>query len=164
MSLERCESGYGNAFDGEEFENNALLNQFQREAGKNLVNVNSFLHRREFFTHRGSCGCLIDIEFNTRFLVLFAISYDNKQFTNGLCFLIEVQSHACSSFFSSILSSGRVDFVYPSSASSSSVSSSPDSSLFDSFKTQPSSLLSSSSMALAFRTHCDSSSIFFSTL
>ena len=36
MSLERCESGYGKALDGEEFENNALLNQFQREAVKNL--------------------------------------------------------------------------------------------------------------------------------
>ena len=58
MSLERCESGYGKALDGEDFENNALLNQFQREAVKNLVNVNSVLHIREFFTHRGSCGCL----------------------------------------------------------------------------------------------------------
>ena len=44
MSLERCESGYGKALDGEEFGNNALLKKFQREAVKNLVNVNSFSH------------------------------------------------------------------------------------------------------------------------
>ena len=67
MSLERCESGYGKALDGEEFENNALFNQFQREAGKNLVNVNSFFAQTRILHTPRVMWLSIDIEFNTRF-------------------------------------------------------------------------------------------------